>query len=162
MTLLLLAASAFAAPAPDFSLRDLDNRRVTLSEHSDEAVLLIFWATWCHSCLGELDAVQEMYASLDDQGLSILALSLDEARDRSKLKPVALSHGWTFPILWDQGGKISRMYNPAGGVPFSVVIDQRGEIILTRQGLSEGTVGELRAAIEGLLGVEAVPADEGE
>ena len=120
--------------------------------------LLIFWATWCHSCLGELDAVQQMYAALEEQGLTIMALSLDEARDRSKLKPVAASHGWTFPILWDQGGKISRMYNPTGGVPFSVVIDQQGEIILTRQGLSEGTVAELRAAVEGLLGIEASPS----
>ena len=34
-------------PAPDFQLRDLNDRLVTLSDLRGKVVLLNFWATWC-------------------------------------------------------------------------------------------------------------------
>jgi cytochrome oxidase Cu insertion factor (SCO1/SenC/PrrC family) len=33
-------------PAPEFSLPDLDGRRVTLSDLRGKVVLLFYWATW--------------------------------------------------------------------------------------------------------------------
>jgi peroxiredoxin len=151
MIAVLLSLSAMAAPATDFSLRDLQNRSMTLSDYRGEVVMMSFWATWCVSCLAELNAVQALYATNAERGLVVLAISLDEARDRSRIRPVGVSHGWTFPILWDQGGKVATIYNPTRSVPYSVVIDQQGEIVLTVQGLSEGTVAEISDTIEGLL-----------
>ncbi|MBI4757423.1 MAG: redoxin domain-containing protein [Chloroflexi bacterium] len=34
------------AKAPDFSLKDLDGRTVTLSQFRGQSVMLFFWATW--------------------------------------------------------------------------------------------------------------------
>jgi cytochrome c biogenesis protein CcmG, thiol:disulfide interchange protein DsbE len=159
---MLSCLSAMASPAANFSLRDLNNQQVSLSEHHDEVVLVTFWATWCTSCLGEMDALNTMHAELGREDFTILAISLDEARDRSKIRPLVVSRGWDFPILWDQGGRVSNIYNPTGGVPYTVVIDAQGEIVLTRQGLTEGVVEEIRTTVVGLLSVtaESPPAAE--
>jgi peroxiredoxin len=153
--MVLSCLSALAAPAADFSLRDLSNQRVSLSEHRGEVVLLSFWATWCTSCLGEMDALGAMQAELNREDFTILAISLDEARDRSKIRPLSVSRGWHFPILWDQGGAVSSIYNPTKGVPYTVVIDAQGEIVLTRQGLTEGIIEEIRTTVTGLLSATA-------
>lgn len=151
--ILFMSSLVFAAPASDFTLRDLDNHPVVLSEHTGEVILLSFWATWCTSCLGELSAIQELYEVHHDNGLEVMAISQDEARDRSKLKPIVRSRGWTFPILWDQGGKVSGIYNPVGGVPYNVLINQQGEVVLAQKGLSEATLADIQLTIESLMGL---------
>lgn len=45
-------------PAPDFSLPDLDGNVVSLSNYRGRAVLLNFWATWCHYCIEEFPLIQ--------------------------------------------------------------------------------------------------------
>ena len=137
--------------APDFTLRDLNGQAVTLSQLKGKVVLINFWATWCGPCMAEMPHIQKMYTELKDRGFAVLSISIDDARDRSKIKPLVVSKGLTFPVLWDDGSRVSSQYNPSGVVPLTIVVDQRGQIALIKHEYAAGEEVELRRAVESLL-----------
>jgi peroxiredoxin len=68
--------------APDFTVKTLDGKNLTLANFQGKFVLLDFWATWCAPCVAELPnlkAIHEAYR--DDRAFVIISLSLDERAD---------------------------------------------------------------------------------
>ena len=59
-------------PAPNFQLRDLKGRLVTLSDLRGKVVLLNFWATWCGPCRVEMPAMEQLYRSFRGRILRFL------------------------------------------------------------------------------------------
>ena len=159
----VLLSTALAGPAlaggkaPDFSVRDVDGRTVSLSDHSDKVVVISFWATWCTPCKAEMPHLQAMYDQYKDQGFVVLSVSVDEARNEPQVKAMARAGSYTFPVLLDQDASVVTLYNPRKSVPFSVVIDRDGNIHTTHEGYSPGDEAKLKAEVEALLGVGDAP-----
>ncbi len=59
------------AQAPDFTLEQLDGAgKLTLSEvNKDAPVLLVFWATWCPSCVDEIPQLNELFQAKANTGV---------------------------------------------------------------------------------------------
>ena len=68
--------------APDFTLRNLKQKNVSLSDYKGKVVLVNFWATWCAPCKTEMPHIQKMYTDLKGKGFEVLAISVDERRDK--------------------------------------------------------------------------------
>ena len=96
------------APAPPFELLDLDERTHRLSDFAGQVVVLNFWATWCPPCVEEMPSLQLLQDSLGDDGLKVVAVSVDERY--SDIPPFVAEHGLRFLVLHDLGKRVSRRY----------------------------------------------------
>lgn len=95
-------------PAPDFALADLDGVSHALSDAKGRVVVLNFWATWCPPCVDEMPSLQTLHEALDDKGLQVMAVSVDERY--SDIHEFVDEYDLTFMILHDEGKKVSRKY----------------------------------------------------
>src|SRR5713226_6722311 len=60
---------------PDFTLPDLQGKKVALKDFRGKLVLLNFWASWCTPCREEMPAMERLYQEFKDKGLVILAVN---------------------------------------------------------------------------------------
>jgi peroxiredoxin len=152
--LMLFSASVARAgeTASDFTLRDVNGSQVTLSGLKDKVVVLSFWATWCGPCKEEMPHLQKMYDAHKDQGLVVLSISTDDARSASRVKPYVMKMGYSFPVLLDRESTVIGAYNPAKTLPYTVVIDRKGEVVRRTSGYNPGDETELEAFLVSTLG----------
>jgi cytochrome c biogenesis protein CcmG, thiol:disulfide interchange protein DsbE len=72
--------SSIGIAAPDFTIQDSE-RSVTLSQLRGKIVVLNFWATWCPPCVEEMPSLVQMQKKMQDKGVTVLAVSVDEDAD---------------------------------------------------------------------------------
>ena len=124
------------ARAPDYSAKTLDGSEVSLASLRGKVVVLNVWATWCFPCVKEMPTLQHAYELLKDEGLEVVAVSVDAAV--GSLDPVGnpggdvqafvKEYGLTFTVLRDPQRKIDSTFALVG-IPSTFVIDKRGNIV---------------------------------
>jgi thiol-disulfide isomerase/thioredoxin len=92
------ACGADAKPANlDFTLIDMDGKKVNLADYKGRPVLINFWATWCPPCQQEIPAFIELQDKYRDQGFVVLGVSTDDPADA--LKQFATEYKMNYPVL---------------------------------------------------------------
>lgn len=135
--------------APDFSASLADGSTFTLSDHSDECVLINFWATWCGPCVGEMPAFQK----LSDEGIKGLKIiCIDCQEDKKTVDSFIKENGYTFNIAYDTKGDICAKY-PTRGIPYTLVVN-KGKIVNIYLGADDADTQykEYKGAIDACLG----------
>jgi peroxiredoxin len=128
--LLLMASPAAAAkapqagqPAPQIEATTIQGVPFVLAEHRGQVVLVNFWATWCLPCRAEMPAIDAFYRTHRDQGLVVIAISMDEPADLALVRQ-AMS-GFAFPtalISQTQAKGYGRLWR----MPLTFVVDRDG------------------------------------
>ena len=82
MSLILLSAnSVFAGqPAPNLTLKKLDESTFKISDLKGDVVYVDFWATWCPPCRKSFPWMEAMHQRYKDLGFQVVAISLDNKR----------------------------------------------------------------------------------
>jgi len=140
-------ANAESSLAPDFSLRDLKKNMVKLSDYKGKVVLINFWATWCQPCQAEMPHLQKMYEDLKDDGFEVLSISIDEARDAYKVKPLIRRGKYTFTVLLDKHTEVIPLYNPEQTLPYNALVDREGNLVWTKLSYTPGEEKLLREKV---------------
>lgn len=70
------------SPAPDISTVDIVGEPFSLSKLRGKVVYLNFWASWCASCIKKMNYLDEFATELENSGVAIVNISLDEDRER--------------------------------------------------------------------------------
>ncbi|MBS1262567.1 MAG: Thiol-disulfide oxidoreductase ResA [Calditrichaeota bacterium] len=162
LALLLAAGGAHASDftgsrAPEFTLKTVEGKRVRLSELlADGPVLLDFWATWCQPCKQALPHLDRMYEQYRDRGFTLLAISVDNTRSVSKVRPYVRGQGFEFPVALDTDSEVLRQYR-GNNVPHTVLIGADGLVRKVWIGYHPGEEKEIEREVVALL----PPAEEG-
>ena len=133
--------------AKAFTLNNLAREKVSLSDHDGDVVLVNFWATWCAPCISELRYVNDLYNAWSEEGFVALAISIDDARSSSKVKPTVKSKGWKFPVLLDTSTTVVTSYFPSKNVPYNELVSHDGYSVWSHMGYSPGDECELQDEI---------------
>lgn len=114
------------APAPDFSVKNLQGQTVSLADYRGKVLALNFWATWCPPCREEIPEFIETYKSLKDAGLEILGLSVDSL-PLEKLREWTGEAGINYPVAVATP-QVVEAYRPGKFIPATILIDRKGFI----------------------------------
>ena len=64
---------------------------------------------WCKNCIKELEAITEIYEEWQEEtNVKVIAISIDDSRNSSKLKPFVNSKGWEFELYHDPNSDFKR------------------------------------------------------
>lgn len=143
--------------APDFSLPNLEEKTVRLSDYRGKVVFLNFWATWCKPCREEMPSMDVLYKNFEREGLVVLAVSIDRVTTKKDIPPFITSMNLTFPVLVDSWGQTDKRYKLMG-VPETYIIDQQGILREKIIGPRDWTVLDNLQTITGLLKNSSTPA----
>lgn len=111
--------------APNFILQDLAGEKVELARVSTQKpVLLVFWATWCPTCIEEVPLLNEWKERYPQ--LEILGVDVEEPAER--VNAFAHKRGIRYKILLDQEGKVAEEYGLVG-VPSAILLAKGGKVI---------------------------------
>jgi thiol-disulfide isomerase/thioredoxin len=154
---LLLATPALAEDgatlqgAGDFTLPDINDTPVTLSEQlGDKVVLINFWATWCGPCLKEMPKLDAIQKELGD-GLQVISISTDDPKDKAKVKAIVKRMKYTPMVLLDTETRVVSEYNPNKDMPFTIIIGKDKLIHHKKKGFTEGDEEKLKHWVEELI-----------
>jgi thiol-disulfide isomerase/thioredoxin len=116
----------------NFELKGLQEPQKISNYIGKSDILIIdFWASWCGPCIAEFPHLKKIYEKYQKKGLSILSVSIDSSR--ANWINALSQHS----LPWDQllaeekdHKKIMEAYN-IRGIPYIVLLDNKGEIIAT-------------------------------
>jgi len=143
-----LAKSKPPKKAPPFSLKTLGGKQITLDELKGKYIMLKFWATWCPSCVEELQPIQKFSEGNKDQ-LVILLPAIDGEKE-NKVRRCTEKHKITLPVLLDPKAKTARAYG-VNFVPVSFFINPQGLIVGTAVGERDWISPRAWSAVKELL-----------
>ncbi|HEC80096.1 MAG TPA: TlpA family protein disulfide reductase [Firmicutes bacterium] len=145
---------ALSAQAPDITLKDINNKSVTLSDlYSENVVLIEFWSTTCEPCKKQLPKMQALLDKYGDKGLVVVSIATDSARMMSKVKPYVNGNRYTFITLHDPDQKAWKAFH-APAEPYTIVVDKGGEVAYVHIGYNPGDEYEMESVVVNLLGIE--------
>ena len=136
--------------APHFNLPSIypDKPSISLQELAGKTVYIDFWASWCAPCLISLPLYNDMYHRYKDQGLEVLAISVDNPVEEGLefLEDTPLD----FLIPSDPEGETAELFQVIG-MPTSYLISPDGEVKLVHMGFRNGDMDIIEAAVKEVL-----------
>jgi thiol-disulfide isomerase/thioredoxin len=137
-----------ADPAPQFAVKGMDGKMVSLAAARGKVVLLNFWATWCGPCRMEVPDLVELQTKYKDQ-LQVIGLVVDD-EDEEAVRNFAKRYSINYPVAM----ATNEMRFRFGGVPAlptSFIIDAQGRVVQKHIGLRDPVLYEME--VRALLGL---------
>jgi peroxiredoxin len=130
------ADTALNQPAPDFKLKDIDGKTVSLSDFKGKILVIDFWATWCEPCRNSFPATKMVIEKYkDDPNVKFLFIDTREtdANYQGLVKKFLDDNQYTFYVVFDEksdDGKMNATYKRfvMPGIPTKFFIDGSGVI----------------------------------
>lgn len=145
---------AINSAAPDFRLKDISGKEVSLSSLKGKVVVLDFWASWCVPCHENFPAVQKVVNHYQgDQNVVFLFIDTREkSTDYVQLAKADMAKNhYNFHVLFDEygaDGKQNKYYSTLGmaGIPTRFIIDANGIIQNKEVGYDDRYTDEQKVA----------------
>jgi peroxiredoxin len=116
--------------APNFTLKTLDGKQVSLRDFRGKPVMLNFWYATCPGCLAEIPGMQRFYAAQQAAGKHFVILGVNSVDDAQTAQQFAQQDGLTYTLVMDNNQQVATLYNLTA-TPTSYFIDRQGIIHAT-------------------------------
>lgn len=153
VVMLVAMAQSLHAQLPSVMLKSIDGKSISSDQlHNDGKPFIIdFFATWCKPCNRELNAIHEVYANWQDEtGVKIYAISIDQAQNVHKVKPMVDAYGWDYEVLLDTNSDFCHALG-IQMIPYVMICDGNGRIVYRHNGYTDGDEEELIEKVRELL-----------
>lgn len=153
--MMAMVGSAFAQ-MPKVTLKDISGKAISTDTLSNNGkpFIIDFFATWCKPCNRELDAIAEVYDEwVEETGVKIFAVSIDQAQNINKVKPLVDNHGWDYDVLLDPNSDLKRALG-IQMIPYTLIVDGKGQIVYKHNGYTDGAEQELIEKVRELVSNE--------
>jgi len=135
------AGEGLRAPAPEFTLPDLQGQSVRLADFKGRAVVIDFWATWCPPCLFQVPELNAFWKKHRDAGDVVVVGVAVDAEGAEVVGPWVEEQGVEYPILVGDES-LARRFG-AQGFPTLAIVRPDGTLDSLHVGLIE--LAELEA-----------------
>ena len=148
-TALGLVKAKALQPAAPFTLATPGGPAIQLAQYRGKVVFLNFWATWCPPCREEMPAMERLYRRFKDEGLVVLAVSVD-VQGAAAVTPFLEEQKFTYPIGLDPEMVLARLY-AVRVLPTTFLVDRQGRLAGSALGPREWDAPEAAALLTSLL-----------
>ncbi|PID94865.1 MAG: alkyl hydroperoxide reductase [Bacteroidetes bacterium] len=129
---------AYKVPAVDLTTVDGEPFNTGDIENDGNPIIISFWALWCKPCIKELNTIAEVYEDwVDETGVKIYAVSIDDSRSSSRVGPTANGYSWDYEILLDKNQEFKKALN-VNMIPHMFLLDGEGNIVWQHTSFAEG------------------------
>ncbi|HHH53362.1 MAG TPA: TlpA family protein disulfide reductase [Bacteroidetes bacterium] len=153
LSLMMLSFTSGDKKFPSQQLKDLNGKTVNTDKFVNDGKITVvsFWATWCTPCQRELDIYNEVYEEwVEKYDLEIVAITIDNARQLTKVKPLVAQKQWPFTILSDSKQELQKAMNFTF-VPQTFILDKKGNIVFDHSGFKPGDEYEMEEIFDKLI-----------
>lgn len=134
---------------PSFTAMRFGGGSVNIDDLKGKVVLVNFWATWCPSCIQELNAVQkDLLDKLSGQDFIFLPISRQDTPE--KIASFLEAKGHKFPVYMDPEREIYSMF-ATKYIPRNYLVDKTGKVVYFDKGYGPGHLEKLYKKILKLL-----------
>ena len=150
---MLAVFTSASAQLPKVVLKSIDGKTVSTDtlRNDGKPFIIDFFATWCKPCNRELTAISEVYEDWQKEtGVKVIAVSIDQAQNINKVKPLVDNHGWQYEVLLDPNSDFKRALG-IQTIPYVIVCDGEGNIVAKHNGYTEGAEEELIEKVRELV-----------
>lgn len=112
--------------APSFELEGRDGKTYTVGGKRDKALLINFWASWCHPCKLEAPDLVRFWEQYGEE-LDIYAVNAFQTDTKSGIQKFVEEYGIEFPVLIDKEGDVMKLYRVLG-FPTNILVDRNGVV----------------------------------
>ena len=137
---------------PSVNIKTLEGKTINTAsfDNNGDPIIISFWALWCKNCIKELEAISEVYEDWQDEtNVKLIAISIDDSRNTSKLKPFINSKGWEYEIYHDPNSDFKRALG-INSIPHTFLLNGKIEIVSEHVGYTDGQEEELYKKVKKL------------
>ncbi len=135
--------------APDWTLKDLDGKDVSLKSLRGQVVVIDFWASWCGPCKMAMPHLQKLHDKYKEKPVKVYSVNCRERGGDARAKSYLKEKKFTYPQLFN-GDTAANAYR-VRGIPTMYVIGTDGKILHSERGFKADLVPTMSRVIDAHL-----------
>lgn len=135
-------------PAPDFTLKDINGKPVTLSDYAGYYVYITVWATWCVPCKSEFPYLNLLQKVYENRKIKFMTISIDEPKMSRQWHDFLVEKKYKgIHMIVDKDSRFNEDYMIIS-VPRFILIGREGEIVSSNAPRPSGQIRQLLNSLD--------------